>query len=279
MSAVRNILVIAHLTLHEAARRRILLAALCCGVAFLIIYGIGYSLIYAGVQRNEPAFQQRFFLNFFTMAGLYVVNFLMVLAAVFTPVDTLSGEIASGTMQTLASKPIRRSEIVLGKWIGFWVMIAGYLALMAGGVLLIARLIAGFTPPNVHIGLSLMLLESTVLLSLSIAGGTRFSTITNGVLVFGLYGLAFIGGWIEQIGTLTGNPTARSIGTAASLLMPTEALWQLGAWHMQFSMMRDLHMTPFSPASVASPMMVAWAGGYAIAVLLLAVHGLRKRQL
>ena len=46
-------------------------------------------------------------LQFFTLAGLYVANFLTIAAAVLLPVDTLSGEIASGVMQTLASKPIR----------------------------------------------------------------------------------------------------------------------------------------------------------------------------
>jgi hypothetical protein len=33
--------------------------------------------------------------------------------------------------------------------------------------------------------------------------GTCFSTLTNGVLVLGLHGLAFLGDWIEQAGALT----------------------------------------------------------------------------
>ena len=78
-------------------------------------------------------------------------------------------------------------------------------------------------------------------------------------MVFGLYGLAFIGGWMEQIGTFANNTTARYIGIAASLLVPSESLWQLAAHHMQPPIMRDLALTPFSPASVASPAMVAWA--------------------
>ena len=113
----------------------------------------------------------------------------------------------------------------------------------------------------------------------SIAGGTRFSTITNGMLVFGLFGLAFIGGWMEQIGTYTGNLAARNVGTTASLLMPSESLWQLAAWHMQPPLMRDLHMTPFSPASVPSPAMVVWAVAYLIAALAFAVRSFARRGL
>jgi len=41
-----------------------------------------------------------------------------VITAVLLPVDTLSGEIASGVIQTLAAKPIRRGEIVLANGSG-----------------------------------------------------------------------------------------------------------------------------------------------------------------
>ena len=72
-----------------------------------------------------------------------------------------------------------------------------------------------------------------------------------------LYGLAFLGGWVEQIGGMLGNDTARTIGTIASLVMPSESLWQLAAHHMQPPIMSRLGLTPFSPASVPTPAMVA----------------------
>ena len=103
--------------------------------------------------------------------------------------------------------------------------------------------------------------------------------MANGVAAFGLYGLAFIGSWVEQIGTLAGNDAARRIGTVASLIMPSESLWQLAAHHMQPAIMSELHVTPFSPASVPSPAMVAWAGGYLVVALLVAIAQFRRRQL
>jgi Cu-processing system permease protein len=278
---MRGLLIITHLTLHEAARRRVLLAALIGGVAFLILFAVGFFFIHREMAHHGGValLQQRMMLTFAVMAGLYAVNFLTIMTAVLMPVDTLSGEIASGVIQTLASKPIPRASIVLGKWLAFAVIVAGYLALMAGGVLLVARLLGQFTPTHVERGLPLMLLEGLVLMTLSIAGGTRFSTITNGMLVFGLFGLAFIGSWMEQIGTFAGNLAARNVGTAASLLMPSESLWQLAAWHMQPPLMRDLHLTPFSPASVPSPAMVVWAVAYLIVTLVLAVRAFDRRGL
>jgi ABC-type transport system involved in multi-copper enzyme maturation permease subunit len=277
---MRGLLTITHLTLHEAARRRILLAALVLGAAFLALFGIGVHFIARDVDQHRTSLlERRMVLTFITLAGLYAANFLTVMTAVLLPIDTLSGEIASGVMQTLASKPIRRAEIVLGKWLASLGLVAGYLALMAGGTLLMARAIGGVAPPGIGRGLPLMLLEATVLVTLTIAAGTRFGTLTNGVIVFGLYGIAFVGSWVEQIGTMAGNEAARTVGTVASLLMPTEAMWQLAAHHMQPPIMRDLALTPFSPASVPSAAMVAWTAGYAAVMLMLALRGFSRRPL
>jgi ABC-type transport system involved in multi-copper enzyme maturation permease subunit len=194
-------------------------------------------------------------------------------------IDTLAGEIGSGVIETLCSKPVPRAAIALGKWLGCFSILALYAGLLLGGVLVVSRLVAGYTPPNAARGLPLLLLEGTVLLTLALAGGTRLSTLANGVAVFGLYGLAFIGGWMEQIGTIAGNATARYIGIAASLLVPSESLWQLAAHQMQPPVMRELALTPFSPASVASPAMVAWAALYVVLALAAALRGFHTRDL
>lgn len=278
---MRRLLVIAHLTWHEALRRRVLLAALIGGLAFLILYAIGYYFVAANLENNPRTslLEKRVALSVITLAGLYAVNLLTVLSAVLLPMDTLSGEISSGSIQTLAAKPIRRGELVLGKWLGHVGVVLGYLALMAGGVLLIARLIGHYSPPAVAAALPLLALEAVLLVSVSIAGGARLSTVTNGMAAFGLYGLAFIGNWVEQIGTYLANDAARNVGTVASLIMPAEVLWQRAAWHMQPTIMREVQASPFSPTSVASPAMIAWAGVYALLALVVAVRGFNRRQL
>jgi ABC-type transport system involved in multi-copper enzyme maturation permease subunit len=278
---VNRLVAVTAITLHEAARRRVLLAGLLGAAAFLALYATGFHFMAREVVRENPGdlVQRRLVINFFTLAGLYAANFLAVLSAVLLPLDTMSGEIATGVMQTVASKPVRRSEVVLGKWLAYWLVCAGYLLVVAGGVLAIAWLRGRFVPPNAVQGLSLMLLEVTCFVSVSIAGGTRLSTVTNGVLAFALYGLAFIGGWIEQIAAMTNNLAARNVGTVASLLVPTESMWQLAAHLMQPPMLAELHVTPFSPSAVPSPAMVVWAAGWALAMVLLALRGFARRPL
>ena len=276
---MRAALTIAHLTLAEARRRRILAAALVLGAAFVLLFALGFHFIARDIRAHRSPVQQRFMMSFVVMAALYVANFLIVMTSVLVTVDTLAGEIGSGVIEALCTKPVPRWSVALGKWLGCWAILATYATLLCGGVLLVARLVGGYTPPNAARGLPLLLLEGTVLLTLALAGGTRLSTLANGVTVFGLYGLAFVGGWMEQIGTLAGNATARHIGIGASLLVPSESLWQLAAHHMQPPVVRDMGLGPFSPASVPSPAMVAWAAGYVLVALAVALRLFRTRDL
>jgi Cu-processing system permease protein len=278
-----GVLTIAHLTWMEARRRRIALAAVVCGFAFLLVFaGAVFFLMRTpawSASAERSLLMRQMQLEFLTLAGLYVVNFLTVAMAVLLPVDTLSGEISSGVMQTLASKPVSRSQIVLGKWLTYWLMTGAYLALMAGGIILVVQGFTGFVQPHMARALPLMWLDATVLLTVSIAGGTRFTTVTNGIVAFALYGIAFIGGWVEQIGVFLGNDVARYIGTTISLVSPTDALWRLAAYQLLPPVMSQLQLTPFSSVSVPSPAMVGWALGYITVVLLAALRNFEKRPL
>lgn len=279
---MRTLITMTHLTLIEALRKRILLATAICGGAFLLLYAIGLHFIarhmadHAGPKANM---EQQIGLTVFTLAGLYAVNFLTLMTAILLPIDTLSGDITSGVAQTIASKPIRRSDIVLGKWLAYSLVVFAYVGTLAAGVLLIARWIGGYTPPDIHIGIPLMMFEGLLLVTLSICGGTRLSTVTNGVVAFGLYGIAFLGGWVEQIGGWTDNGAAQNVGTVASLIMPTESMWQLAAHHMQPAYLAQLHASPFSSAITPSPAMVLWAAGWGVVALAVALRSFAKRAL
>ena len=275
-----GILTIAHLTLYEARRRRIMTAALLCGSGFVIVFTV--AMFFANAQivsEQQPLLQRQGTLSLLTIAGLFAANFLSVLFAVLLPVDALSGEIESGVMQTLASKPLRRSEIVLGKWLAYGAIAAAYLLMLCGGVLLAGWAVAGHSQINVSRALPLMLLEVTLLVTVSIAGGTRLSTVTNGIAALGFYGIAFIGGWVEQIGGFAGLSSAKTIGVIASLISPPDALWRLAAYELQPPLLRDLGAAFFAAASVPTSLSVWWAGAFTAAVLTWAVRSFNHRAL
>jgi Cu-processing system permease protein len=296
---MKPIFIIAGLTLREAQRRWLLVVGVLLGGAFVLVYTTGLWFIVQHSPcgpRARPcatpfqALQFRAGLNMGAILGLYVANFLTVITAVLLPIDTLSGEIASGVTQTLASKPIRRAEIVIGKWLAYWLLVAFYIVLTAGGVIFsvwaVSAIVSGsgFVPPSAARGLALILLEATVMLTISIAGGTRFSTVTNGMVALGVFGLGFLGGFVEQFGVMlvageTGRMTMRNIGTIISLLVPADALWRLAAYFMMPAIVRDLEVTPFNSMYPPSGAMVLWAIGYIVVVGMIGVRQFNKRPL
>jgi ABC-type transport system involved in multi-copper enzyme maturation permease subunit len=183
-------------------------------------------------------------------------------------VATVSGEIESHTIESLLTKPIRRWELLLGKWLGYAAIIFFYVLLLPGGVMLIVYLRAGFALENVVAGLSLIFLEGLIALSVSMVGGTRLSTLANGALAFMLFGIAFIGGWIEQIGAILQNETAVDIGIVTSLIMPTEILWKKASSYFEPQLVTGFEFAgPFSVSSRPSDLMIAYAIIYVVALM------------
>ena len=283
---MKKIWILARMTFREAIRRRIVLTALVLGILFLAVYSVGFHMIFTEISketfRDATAFArvaQHEMSNFLLLAGLYAVAFLSVAMGALLSADTLAGEISSGTIQTVVTKPLRRSYVVLGKWLAFAGLLALYLLLMAGGTVLSVFFQSGYLPRNLPASLSLIYLEALLVMTLSLACSSALPALATGGIVFGLYGLAFIGGWIEQIGAIFNNQTAVQVGIATSLLFPTEAIWRRATFEMQTAVGAVLQMTPFVTLSVPNLLMVVYAVLYLLIALAAAVRIFQYRDM
>ena len=268
--------VVAALTLKEAARKKILWMALLAGLAFLTLFGVAEHYQTRSL-RAVPLRPQ--ILNTQFIVALYALNFLVLAMTVLTSVDTLSGEIASGTIHAVASKPIRRRQLLMGKWLGFVGMLTIFLALIVSGLVAVTYWMSGYQAHHVLRGSTLMWLEGVLLLTLTFLFGTSFSTLTNGVMALGLHGLAFLGGWIEQFGRLSDNEQVVNVGVLASIVMPSEALWRRAAFEIQSPVVNALGFSPFGAGATPSLVMVGYAVVYTVAALGLALRLFGKRDL
>lgn len=270
----------AGVTFREAARKKILWMALIAGLAFLLLFSLGLHFQMESFEGDHvPGFIRKQALSGVLMMGFYAIDSLVVVMTVLTSVDTISGEIASGAIQAVATKPVRRWELLTGKWLGFSFMLALYIAIMVGGIDMLTHFITGIAARHVLRGFGLIWMESMLLLSVTLFFGTWFSTLTNGVLALGLHGLAFLGGWLEQAGALTHTPKAVDVGIIASILMPSESLWRRAVFEMQSPLTTALNFSPFSGASVPSPLMIGYAALYLAAFFVFAIRRLEKRDL
>ncbi|MBM3998597.1 MAG: ABC transporter permease [Planctomycetes bacterium] len=108
---------LSRLAIQESIRRKVL-------VAFAIFAVI---LLYAGwfldVRTDHPA---RLYLSF----ALTATNYLILVMALFLSTFSLPNDIKNRTMYTVATKPVRATEIVLGRIVGFSIVGTAMLALM-----------------------------------------------------------------------------------------------------------------------------------------------------
>lgn len=291
----RYIIQIAQFTLQEALSRRLILAGVIISLGYIGLYALGFHFAYDKSIETTTTPESRLSLGVafatLTLMGVYVVNYLASFLALFLSVAAVSGEIDSGTLHAVLARPLRRSEFVIGRWLGYAVMIAVYIVAMTGLVLLVARFIAGYEVPDPAPALLLMLLEGILLLTLSLFGSTIMPTLANGVVVFTLLGLAWLAGIIEFVGRLlataqnnTGSEAMLNIGTAVSLLLPSDALWRGASYYLESPSLLTLLSTsrgaiPFFSSSPPAPALVLWSIGYVIVVLGGAVLSFRARDL
>jgi ABC-type transport system involved in multi-copper enzyme maturation permease subunit len=273
-----SVFTIARLTFLEARRRRLLQLVLVMGIAFVVLFAVGYYLIHQEGQYSTVGIRLNVS-NTLLMMGLYAANFLGVVLAVVISVDVIAGEISSGAIQTLVTKPLRRWQVVIGKWLGLAVLLSAIMALVSASLVLVAWLISRYLPNNLLEAMALMALAQVLVLTVSILGGTFLNTLANGIFVFMLYGLVFIGSWIEQIAAFAGNQAAVNVGILISLVLPSEAVWRRASYLIQPSYLRQLNVGPFVSLSTPSPATVVYSLFYIVVVLALAVAIFNRRDL
>jgi Cu-processing system permease protein len=296
-----SVLVVARWTVLEARRRRLLLAGVVLSVAFVALFATGFFLLYQEQQRSLLEDQARGLgqgglgareellavSTLLVVMGLYGVQFLAALLGLFLGVASVSPEIDSGALHAVLARPLSRLEYLAGRFLALAGLLTAYVVVMSGALLLTARIVAGYQPGDTSRVVGLMLLEVYVLLAVSLLGSTVLPTLANGVVMLALFGLAWLGGIIGFIGSIPpGNELLANLGTAASLLLPADAVWRGASFHVlppSFLMARSLAGedvgVPFLSLSPMAPAMLAWAVAYPAACLALAAAAFRRRDL
>lgn len=114
----RRLFAIARLAVLEAIRRRVLIAF---GVFVVVLLLAG---LFLDVKNEAPA---RLYLS----SVHFVSNILLMLLGLFLATFSLPNDIKSKTIYTVVTKPVRASEIVFGRIIGFTMVGTALLLVMA----------------------------------------------------------------------------------------------------------------------------------------------------
>jgi ABC-type transport system involved in multi-copper enzyme maturation permease subunit len=223
------VLVIARLTVHEASRRRLLLALV---VLTLIVVGFsawGFNKI-ATTPGGDGTLPSPTEVILVTSQVLIFVTFMysgvLALSAAVVAGPLISSEVESGMLLSMLARPVRRSEIVIGKWLGLATLVAIYAAGSALLELAAVDWATGYVPPHPVELIVFVGAEGLALLSLGLLLSTRLSGVTGGVIALVAWLMGWIGGIVGDIGAGLQNTAVQNVGVISHLLLPTDGLWR-----------------------------------------------------
>ncbi|MCY0899255.1 MAG: ABC transporter permease [Firmicutes bacterium] len=270
-------------SLKETMRKRTIAAA--GGLTFLFLLLFFLFLKWVGPPPAIPGSEFLAGLTYLYL-GLFAAYVMIALFSVLIYVATVSQEIDDGTLLAVLPRPIRRYELLLGKWLGLAVMVLCYSALLFFGLVVIDQAQYGPVVASAHdlfLAYGDFLLEGLVVSAVTLLGSTLTATMTNGIVVSSAVLIAFLGGALEQLGALTSSaPAFTVIGWITSLIMPTDALYRRALYQLLGNHAYAGAVAGFGPFGAVKPPgegMVFYGLLYLVGMLLLAVWHFGHRDL
>jgi ABC-2 type transport system permease protein len=283
------VLVIARVTLAEAVRRRLFLALLLLTLGSIVLSWWGFSQVATFQPRGEPLepAARTLLESQLLILVTFMFSFVLGISAAFIAAPMMAADLESGVVLAILARPVRRAELVLGKWIGVFLLVGGYTVAAALAELIVVDLTTGYSPPHPAEAIVFLVAEATILLTLAMALATRLSAITTGVLVVGAFGVAWVLGIIGGIGVAFDNPTVTAIGDASRVLLPTDGLWRGALYQLEPAAVllayaqapRAAAAFPFYVSAPASLAYVLSCGTWIVLVLLAGIWSFRRREL
>jgi ABC-type transport system involved in multi-copper enzyme maturation permease subunit len=284
------VFVFARLTVQEASRRRLLLALL---VLTLLVVGFsawGFHKI-TTVTRGDGSLLPPTQVTLISSQLLIVVTFMysgvLALSAAVVAGPLISSEVESGLLLSMLARPVRRSEVVIGKWLGLGVLVVLYAAGSAFLELTAVNWATGYLPPHPIELVVYVAAEGLALLSLGLVLSTRLSGITGGVIALVAWLMAWIAGVVGDIGTGLQNSALQNVGTISHLLLPTDGLWRGAVYAMEpdviLATLRAAgtagRANPFSAVDPPPNAFLAWVVVWFALMLTLSIWSFRTREI
>jgi ABC-type transport system involved in multi-copper enzyme maturation permease subunit len=281
---------IVRLTLLEAVRRRLLwaLAALTLVSVAATTWGVGRLVDVAqGSGRVVDQVQLALGVSQVLILVAFMFSFVLAMTGAFLAAPAIAGDVESGVALAMLARPIRRADLVVGRWIGLSLVVLLY-AVVAG--LLETGAVAwmtGYLPPD-PVGAALHLAaEGVVLLTFALALSTRLPAIAGGAISVVVFGLAWMLGVLGGVGAFFGVPILRTGADVANVLLPTDLLWRGTVYALEPPAVillsggvpsRALQANPFFADAPLSPIQLAWVVVWVVVAVAIAVVSLNRRE-
>jgi Cu-processing system permease protein len=281
---VNGALTIAAYALRESTRRRVFVVVLILTLAFLALYAVGTEAAFDATSDADLVVDDKV-LTGSTLLGLamFTTLFLGCVLAVFLTLGVVRGDAERGLLQPLVVRPVGRTALLLGRFLGAALVCSAYVLVLFFGSLAITRAVGGWSPDRILIPALGLVIGVCILAAVGLLGSVFLSATANGIAVFMVFGAGLVAGLLGQIGRAIESPTLVDISEVFSWVLPFEALYQSGLSALTTDATglteQVVRLGPFGGAVQASGGIWLWALVYMVLVGAAAVAGFARKDL
>ena len=280
---------IALLTIREAARRRLLWLLIGLTIGSVALTGWGVErLATLAREGGTDELSIRLGVSQVLILVAFMFSFVVAMTAAFLAAPAIAGDLESGVALAMLARPIRRADLVIGRWLGLCIVLAGYAA--ASGLLEIAvvNLLTGHAPPDPLGAVAFLAGQGIVILTLALLLGTRLPSVGAGAVCVVLFGLAWMAGVFAGIARLFDVEILAVAARATRWILPTDGLWRGVVFGLEPPLVIAGAGPTLGPMAEANPFFAAtpppvefvlYSVVWIAVVLALAVWSLNRREL
>ncbi|MGH2755377.1 MAG: ABC transporter permease subunit [Actinomycetota bacterium] len=277
---------IARHTFRECARRRLLIVVPIATVGFIALYALGNHFAFrssSGITSSEMIDAQA--LRGASLLGLsmFVTLFLASSLGIFLTFSAVRGDAETGVLQQLVVRPVARSGLLLGRFIGAAIVCSIYVGFLYSSSVLITGWTGGWWPVSVVLPGLTLLGGVIVVIGLTLLVSVFLPALPTGIVMFMVYGAGLLAGLLGQLGEGLDSPTLETIGKVVSWAFPFEALYQAGLDLLTrgtTGLTRVIvQLGPLGGAESGGRVLVLWSLGYVAAVGATALFAFTRRDL
>ncbi|MHB8644765.1 MAG: ABC transporter permease subunit [Thermomicrobiales bacterium] len=285
VGSLRRIWLLARMTFREAVRKKMIWAVFLLTTLFVAFYGWGVYRFKATWDARRAARSFRIPITFnqavdLNMAfAVFIIFFLAAVMGIFAAIGTIAGEVDGGTFQAILPKPIRRWEVVLGKWVGYAIMLALYVGIVTAAVAIEVSVITGHVPAGSWKAAIIVTIATWWLLALTVLGSTIFATMANGIVCYMFYAFGLAATIVEAQGQLFQIRAMENAGLVVSLLFPSQRIYNYANYLIQPATNFSFGGGGGPSSSPPSGAVVPYAIGYLALIIVGACLVFRKKDL
>jgi ABC-type transport system involved in multi-copper enzyme maturation permease subunit len=273
---------IAALTIRESIRRRLLLAFVAITAVIVGLSAWGFDRL--AHTHSITSGENHVAIPDALILFMFMFSFVLALSASTIASPAISSEIESGVLMTVVARPVRRIEVLLGKWLGLAALLAGYAAFVCALEFAVVRWTSGFLPPNPVLVCVYLFAEGALLLTLSLFLSTQLPAIAAGVIGIAVFGAGWLAGVVGAIGSGLNIAALRTVGQVGRFLLPTDGLWHAAIFYLQSPSVITEHLAEsgqgsFYVDSAPSWAYLLWVACWFLIVLIGAVASFERREL